>query len=159
MKKTVVVGLSGGVDSSVAAALLIEQGYNVIGLYMRNWDSTTNNDILGNPDIDDDVCPQEVDYQDAEKVAKKLGVPIFRVDFIKEYWITYSLTSLMSIKKDVLQIQIFYVINTSNLMHLQNMHNSLILIISRWDTMLEYNMVNTQKCYVVLMIIRTKHTF
>ena len=86
MKKTVVLGLSGGVDSSVAAALLIEQGYNVIGLFMRNWDSTTNNDVLGNPDIDDDICPQEVDYQDAEKVANKLGIPIYRVDFIKEYW-------------------------------------------------------------------------
>jgi tRNA-specific 2-thiouridylase len=86
MTKTVVVGLSGGVDSSVAAALLIEQGYNVIGLFMRNWDSTTNNDILGNPDIDDEICPQEVDYADAVKVAKKLDMPIFKVDFIQEYW-------------------------------------------------------------------------
>ncbi len=86
MKKRVVVGLSGGVDSSVAAALLLEQGYEVIGLFMRNWDSTTNNDILGNPSVDDDICPQEIDYKDAEKVANKLGVPIFRVDFIKEYW-------------------------------------------------------------------------
>ena len=63
--KTVVVGLSGGVDSSVACALLKEQGYNVIGLFMRNWDSTTNNDILGNPDADNDICPQEQDFQDA----------------------------------------------------------------------------------------------
>ncbi len=86
MTKTVVVGLSGGVDSSVAAAILIEQGYNVIGLFMRNWDSTTNNDILGNPDIDDEICPQEVDYADAVKVAKKLDMPIFKVDFIQEYW-------------------------------------------------------------------------
>jgi tRNA-specific 2-thiouridylase len=86
MKKTVVVGLSGGVDSSVAAALLIEQGFNVIGLFMRNWDSTTNNDILGNPTINDEVCTQEVDYQDAKKVADKLGIPLYRVDFIEEYW-------------------------------------------------------------------------
>ncbi len=85
-QKTVVVGLSGGVDSSVAAAILKEQGYNVIGLFMRNWDSTTNNDVLGNPTIDDEVCTQEVDYQDAEKVADKLGIPLHRVDFIKEYW-------------------------------------------------------------------------
>jgi tRNA-specific 2-thiouridylase len=86
MQKTVVLGLSGGVDSSVAAAILIEQGYNVIGLFMRNWDSTTNNDILGNPTLNDDVCTQEVDYQDAEKVANKLNIPLYRVDFIKEYW-------------------------------------------------------------------------
>lgn len=84
--KTVVVGLSGGVDSSVACALLKEQGYRVIGLFMRNWDSTTNNDVLGNPDIDDDICPQEVDFQDAQKVADKLGIELHRVDFIKEYW-------------------------------------------------------------------------
>ena len=86
MSKTVVVGLSGGVDSSVAAVLLKEQGYNVIGLFMRNWDSSTNNDVLGNPTLNDEVCSQEVDYQDAEKVAKKIGIPIYRVDFIKEYW-------------------------------------------------------------------------
>ncbi len=86
MTKTVVVGLSGGVDSSVAAVLLKEQGYNVIGLFMRNWDSSTNNDILGNPTLNDEICSQEKDYQDAEKVAKKIGIPIHRVDFIKEYW-------------------------------------------------------------------------
>ncbi len=86
MSKTVVLGLSGGVDSSVAAAILKEQGYNVIGLFMRNWDSTTNNDILGNPTLNDEVCTQEVDYQDAEKVANKLDIPIYRVDFIEEYW-------------------------------------------------------------------------
>ena len=84
--KTVVVGLSGGVDSSVACALLKEQGYNVIGLFMRNWDSTTNNDVLGNPDVDNEICPQEEDYLDAELVAKKLDIPLYRVDFIKEYW-------------------------------------------------------------------------
>lgn len=86
MSKTVVVGLSGGVDSSVAAAILIEQGYNVIGLFMRNWDSTANNDVLGNPGLDDEICAQELDFKDAEKVAKKLGIPIHRVDFITEYW-------------------------------------------------------------------------
>ncbi len=86
MKKRVVLGLSGGVDSSVAAALLLEQGYEVIGLFMRNWDSTTNNDVLGNPTVNDEVCSQEVDYQDAEKVANKLGIPLYRVDFIQEYW-------------------------------------------------------------------------
>ena len=53
---------------------------------MRNWDSAANNDISGNPTINDEICPQEVDYQDAKAVAEKLGVKLHRVDFIKEYW-------------------------------------------------------------------------
>jgi len=85
-KKKVIVGLSGGVDSSVAAHLLIEAGYEVEGLFMRNWDSATNNDFLGNKTIDDEICPQEVDYADAVKVANQLGIPIHRVDFVQEYW-------------------------------------------------------------------------
>ena len=84
--KRVVLGLSGGVDSAVAAYLLKQQGYEVIGVFMRNWDSNLNNDILGNPTNDDEVCPQEKDYQDAVAVAKHLGIEIRRVDFIKEYW-------------------------------------------------------------------------
>ena len=86
MKKRVILGLSGGVDSSVAAIKLLEEGYEVIGVFMRNWDSATNNDFLGNPDFNSDVCPQEKDYQDAVKVAEKLGIEIKRVDFIEEYW-------------------------------------------------------------------------
>ena len=85
-KKKVIIGLSGGVDSSVAAHLLIEKGYEVEGLFMRNWDSATNNDFLGNKTIDDEICPQEVDYADAVKVANQLGIPIHRVDFVQEYW-------------------------------------------------------------------------
>ena len=84
--KTVVIGMSGGVDSSVAALLLKEQGYNVIGLFMRNWDSTINNDYLGNPNLNNDICPQEEDYNDALEVCKKLDIPLHRVDFVKEYW-------------------------------------------------------------------------
>ena len=80
----VIVGLSGGVDSAVAAYLLKKQGHEVIGAFMRNWDSLANNDILGNK-WDGDICPQEVDYLDAKKVADKLGIPLLRVDFIKEY--------------------------------------------------------------------------
>ena len=82
----VIVGLSGGVDSAVALINLKEQGYNVEAMYMRNWDSAVNNDILGNPDLLDDVCPQEKDYQDALKVAEKLGVKLHRIDFVEEYW-------------------------------------------------------------------------
>ncbi|MFI3307140.1 MAG: tRNA 2-thiouridine(34) synthase MnmA [Mycoplasmatota bacterium] len=85
--KNVVIGMSGGVDSSVAAILLKKQGYNVIGLFMRNWDSSINNDVMGNPDFNNtDICPQEKDYNDALKVCQKLDIPLHRVDFIKEYW-------------------------------------------------------------------------
>ena len=86
MKKKVIVGLSGGVDSSVSAYLLLKEGYEVEGLFMRNWDSATNNDILGNPDLDNDVCPQEEDYNDALAVASHLGIKLHRHDFVDEYW-------------------------------------------------------------------------
>ena len=95
--KTVVIGMSGGVDSSVAAILLKEQGYNVIGLFMRNWDSSINNDIEGNPNLNDNICPQEQDYNDAIEVCKKLNIPLHRIDFVKEYWdyvFTYFLDEL-----------------------------------------------------------------
>lgn len=82
----VLVGLSGGVDSAVAAYLLKEQGYDVTCCFMRNWDSFANNDISGNPDIQNDICPQESDYLDAKAVADHLGLPLLRKDFIKEYW-------------------------------------------------------------------------
>ena len=81
----IVVGLSGGVDNAIAAYLLKKQGHEVIGAFMRNWDSQLNNDILGN-NWQGDICPQEMDYQDALKVAEKLNIKILRVDFIKEYW-------------------------------------------------------------------------
>lgn len=95
--KTVVVGMSGGVDSSVAAILLKKQGYNVIGLFMRNWDSSLNNDFLGNPDLNNEICPQEQDYNDAKAVCEKLDIPLHRVNFVKEYWdnvFTYFLDEL-----------------------------------------------------------------
>ena len=81
----VIVGLSGGVDSAVAAYLLKKQGYEVVGAFMRNWDALVNNDIMGNPTYGD-ICPQEIDYNDAKKVADKLGIPLLRIDFVKEYW-------------------------------------------------------------------------
>ncbi len=95
--KKVVIGMSGGVDSSVAAILLQKQGYEVIGLFMRNWDTSVNGDYLGNPDLDNDICPQEQDYNDALKVCEKLNIPLHRTDFVKEYWdyvFTYFLEEL-----------------------------------------------------------------
>jgi len=75
--KTVVVGLSGGVDSSVAAYLLQKEGFNVIGLFMRNW----NDESV----IIDDECPWIEDSNDALQVAEKLGIPFQVIDFSKEY--------------------------------------------------------------------------
>lgn len=77
MKKRVVVGLSGGVDSSVATYLLKEQGYDVIGLFMKNWhdDSVTISD----------ECPWLEDSNDAMLVAEKLGIPFQTVDLSEEY--------------------------------------------------------------------------
>lgn len=77
--------MSGGVDSAISAYLLKKEGYEVVGLYMRNWDSTLNNDLKGNPQINNSICPQEQDYLDAKKSAKELGIEFHRVDFIKEY--------------------------------------------------------------------------
>ncbi len=73
--QTVVVGLSGGVDSSVAAYLLKQQGYNVIGLFMLNWEE---NDENGN-------CTAEQDFEDVKRVANKLNIPYYTVNYAKEY--------------------------------------------------------------------------
>lgn len=82
----ILVGLSGGVDSAVAAYLLKKQGHEVTAAFMRNWDSVANNDVLGNPTLEKEICPQEEDYNDARKVAELLDIPLLRVDFIREYW-------------------------------------------------------------------------
>ena len=64
---------------------------------MRNWDTSVNGDILGNPNLNNDICPQEEDYNDAKAVCEKLGIPLYRKDFVKEYWnyvFTYFLDEL-----------------------------------------------------------------
>lgn len=81
----VVVGLSGGVDSSVAAYLLKEQGHEVIGVFMQNWDPALNND-LADPYVDAEICQAQEDFNDAKSVADNLGIPIHKVDFVQEYW-------------------------------------------------------------------------
>lgn len=75
MAKKVFVGLSGGVDSSVTAALLKEQGYDVTGVYMKNWSK----------DLPGFACPWKEDYQDAKRVAVQLGIPFKMYDFETQY--------------------------------------------------------------------------
>ncbi|HOF92699.1 MAG TPA: asparagine synthase-related protein, partial [Bacteroidales bacterium] len=77
MKEKIVLGLSGGVDSSVAAFLLKEQGYEVIAVYMINWKDTTGT-LSG-------ACPYEEDVLIAELVARKLGIPFHVVDLSDTY--------------------------------------------------------------------------
>ncbi|MFI0399192.1 MAG: tRNA 2-thiouridine(34) synthase MnmA [Thiolinea sp.] len=76
MKPRVIVGLSGGVDSSVAALLLLEQGYQVEGLFMKNWEE----------DDTADYCSATVDLADAQSVADQLGIRLHTVNFASEYW-------------------------------------------------------------------------
>lgn len=76
MKKRVVLGMSGGVDSSVAALILKEQGYDVVGIFMKNW----------NEEDETGVCTATEDYEDVSRVASQLGIPYYTVNFEKEYW-------------------------------------------------------------------------
>ncbi len=73
---SVIVGMSGGVDSSVAALLLKEQGYSVRGLFMKNWDE----------DDDTDYCTAKEDLADAQRVADSLGIELLTANFAAEYW-------------------------------------------------------------------------
>jgi tRNA-specific 2-thiouridylase len=70
----VILGMSGGVDSSVAAHLLLQQGYRVEGLFMTNWEED-----------EDGYCTAATDYQDARKVAERFGIPLHKVNFAPEY--------------------------------------------------------------------------
>ncbi len=72
---TVIVGMSGGVDSSVCAALLKAEGYKVIGLFMKNWEEFDEHG----------VCQSSKEYADVEKVCEKIGIPCYSIDFINEY--------------------------------------------------------------------------
>jgi tRNA-specific 2-thiouridylase len=72
--ESVVVGMSGGVDSSVTALLLKEQGYNVIGMFMKNWQEEING-----------VCSSAQDSEDALRVCNQIGIPFYTVNFASEY--------------------------------------------------------------------------
>src|SRR6266550_2130424 len=74
-ERRIVVGMSGGVDSSVAAWLLKQQGYEVIGLFMKNWED----------DDDDEYCSSRQDWLDAASVADRIGIDIEAVNFAAEY--------------------------------------------------------------------------
>ncbi|WP_343034725.1 tRNA 2-thiouridine(34) synthase MnmA [Alteromonas ponticola] len=74
--KKVIVGMSGGVDSSVSAYLLKEQGYQVEGLFMKNWEEDDN----------DEYCAAAEDLKDAQAVADKLDIPLHTINFAAEYW-------------------------------------------------------------------------
>ncbi len=73
---TVVVGMSGGVDSSVTALVLKEQGFKVIGLFMKNWEEKDENG----------VCRSSYEYEDVVRVCEKIDIPYYSVEFVKEYW-------------------------------------------------------------------------
>ena len=76
MAAKIIVGMSGGVDSSVAAHLLCKQGYQVEGLFMKNWEE----------DDDEEYCAAAVDLADAQKVCEQLNIPLHTVNFSSEYW-------------------------------------------------------------------------
>lgn len=75
-QKHIVLGLSGGVDSSVTALLLTQQGYRVTAVFMQNWEA----------EQDDPYCQAETDLTDARAVCDKLGIPLKTVNFAKDYW-------------------------------------------------------------------------
>ncbi len=74
-QKTVIVGMSGGVDSSVTALILKKQGYKVIGMFMKNWEEEDENG----------VCQASKEYADVVKVCEKIDIPYYSVEFVKEY--------------------------------------------------------------------------
>lgn len=76
MRKNIIVGMSGGVDSSVTALLLLEQGHQVTGLFMKNWEE----------DDDTEYCTAMQDLADAQQVSDKLGIELKTVNFATEYW-------------------------------------------------------------------------
>jgi tRNA-specific 2-thiouridylase len=74
-EKTVVVGMSGGVDSSVSAVLLKEQGYRVIGMFMKNWEEKD----------EDGICRSSYDFDDVRKVCDQIDIPYYGINFVQDY--------------------------------------------------------------------------
>ena len=103
--KTVILGMSGGVDSSVCAVLLKELGARVIGLFMKNWEEL---DANGN-------CPAAKEFDDVRAVCEQLGIPFYGVNFVKEYRERVFSEFLKDIETDIIYenskciIRMFYV--------------------------------------------------
>ena len=75
-EKKIVVGMSGGVDSAVSAYILKQKGYDVVGVFMRNWEETD----------EEGICTADEDYKYVRNVCDQIGIPYYTVNFSKEYW-------------------------------------------------------------------------
>ncbi len=84
--KIVVLGLSGGVDSAVSCYLLLKQGYQVIPVFMQNWDTVVNNDIKGHNKNLPSGCESNIDFLVAKKIAAFFHLKIHKINFIQQYW-------------------------------------------------------------------------
>ena len=107
MQQRVIVGMSGGVDSSVSAALLLQQGYQVEGLFMKNWEE----------DDGTEYCTAMEDLADAQAVCDKIGIKLHTANFAMEYWDRVFEHFLAEYAAGRPQILIFYAIKKLNSAH------------------------------------------
>ena len=106
-KVKVAVGMSGGVDSSIAAYLLSESGYEVKGIFMKNWEEDDN----------EEYCTAAEDLADAQAVCDKLGIHLHTINLLLSTGIMYLSTSLLNTKQAVHQTQTFFVTKKSSSKH------------------------------------------
>ena len=113
MQQRVIVGMSGGVDSSVSAALLLQQGYQVEGLFMKNWEE----------DDGTEYCTAMEDLADAQAVADKIGIKLHTANFAMEYWDRVFEHFLAEYAAGRTQTQISYVIKKLSFAHFRSCHD------------------------------------